>query len=101
MNVLDYADVYDEMRGMIVPAIRKTGADPDNKEAMTYAVYVVTFEPMTGQPKPAEVVGINRMGVLAQIEEWRAQIVGLEKKIANTQLFLDDADKAPLVENPV
>lgn len=100
IDPLQYADMYEAVRDQLLPGLFRTGAKPDDQEKMTYAVYTVSYDPRTGQPYPPEVVGINRAGVLAQIEEWRMQIVGLEKKITNTEWFLADADTAPLVENP-
>ena len=66
------------IKGMIVPSIERRRC-PDNKEVMTYAVYVVTFEPMTGQPKPAE-VGYQSNGRAGPDRGMAAQILGWKRK---------------------
>ena len=96
--MVQYADIYGDVRADVVPGIRRTGADPEDGEAMTYAIYTVTYDPRTGQPLPPEVVGVNRSAVLAQIAGWESEIERLQKRIGNSLLFLQDADSAPLGE---
>lgn len=66
IDLVQYADIYGDVRADVVPGIRRTGADPEDGEAVTYAIYTVTYDPRTGQPLPAEVVGVNRPAVLGQ-----------------------------------
>ena len=91
-----YATIYDQYRSVLLPGIRRTGANPADPIAATYAVSVTSFSPQTGSPLPTEVVGLNRVAVLAQISEWQSQIMGIQKMIDNTNLFLADADAALL-----
>ena len=91
-----YASIYDTYRALLLPGIRRTGADPTDPVAVTYAVTVSAFDPQTGAPLPAEVVGLNRTAVLAEITNWQAQIASIRKLIDNANLFLTDADAAPL-----
>lgn len=61
IDLVQYADIYGDVRGeTVVPGIRRTGADPEDGEAVTYAIYTVTYDSRTGQPLPPEVVGVNR-----------------------------------------
>lgn len=98
VDLVQYADIYQDVRMDVVPGIRRTGADPEDKEAITYAIYTVTYDPRTGQPLPPEVVGVNRLAVLAQIAGWEREIEVRKQRIWNSLLFLQDADAAPLGE---
>lgn len=98
VDLVQYADIYQDVRTDVVPGIRRTGADPEDGEAVTYAIYTVTYDPRTGQALPPEVVGVNRLSVLAQIAGWESEIETLQKRIENSLLFLQDADSAPLGE---
>ena len=91
-----YASIYDTYRALLLPGIRRTGANPTDPVAATFAVTVTAFDSQTGVPLPAEVVGLNRIAVLEEIKSWQAQIVNTQKLIDNANLFLKDADAAPL-----
>jgi hypothetical protein len=93
-----YAEIYDQYREILQPGIRRTGADPLDPVAATYAVNVTQFDSRTGKPLTTEVIGLNRQAILDQIITWKTQIKSIQKLIDNATLFLSDADTAPLTE---
>lgn len=83
IDLKDYADK--KAKGLVT--ITKTDSNPDNPDAITYAVGTRKWDATTGERLPDEVVGVSRKELLDKKLE-------LQTEIDQIDAFLTEAEQA-------
>lgn len=83
IDLKDYADKKE--KGLVT--ITKTDSNPDNPDAITYAVGTSKWDATTGERLPDEVTGVSRKELLDKKLELQAEIDQIDA-------FLTEAEQA-------
>jgi len=76
---------YNDKKEKGLVSLVKTDANPDNPDAVTYAIATKKFDPATGERLSDEVIGISK-------KEITDKIVDLQEELAEYQAFLAECE---------